>query len=397
MLVDKSIDISLRIVHFNLGHTNPESANGVDKTVFYLSKHLALSGHHVTVCDLIRKHKNKTAFSQFDCGYKRFPIFRLRFLLHPRLIQFLFENRKNIDVVHLHSVFIPEMALIAFLLRRFHIPYVVTPNGGYSEHALQQGHVLQKRLYKLVIEKPFLDKAVFIHAVSESELKAFEKYGVSSPYIYVPNGIELETIPTNLEVDYLERLIPEVRGRIKFLFCGRLDPLHKGLDILIQGFAKATERLPGGRLALVIVGPDKQGSLRNLQELASSLHCDGTVFFTGGLYGLDKWNALASADFFVHTSRWEGMPFALIEALAMAKPCLVTPGTNMAGFISKYGAGLVVDTDSQSIAAGFVKLFEIGRVQIEKMCSGARRLVMEELQWSVIVKRVQEAYMRVIS
>jgi len=45
----------MRIVHFLVGRCNPDSANGVDKTVYYLAKHQAVLGHDVAVFSLTTK------------------------------------------------------------------------------------------------------------------------------------------------------------------------------------------------------------------------------------------------------------------------------------------------------------------------------------------------------
>ena len=39
----------MRIVHFILGRCNPDSANGVDKTAYYLSKTQTSMGHQVSL------------------------------------------------------------------------------------------------------------------------------------------------------------------------------------------------------------------------------------------------------------------------------------------------------------------------------------------------------------
>ena len=42
-------------------------------------------------------------------------------------------------------------------------------------------------------------------------------------------------------------------------------------------------------------------------------------------------------DLFIHTFRFEGHPIAVLEALSYGIPCLLTPGTNMAGEVEAAG------------------------------------------------------------
>jgi glycosyltransferase involved in cell wall biosynthesis len=65
------------------------------------------------------------------------------------------------------------------------------------------------------------------------------------------------------------------------------------------------------------------------------------------VFGREKEALLDSAFVFVHTSRWEGMPFAVIEALATGCPVLVTPATNLGDYVEGFGAGVVVDGSAQ--------------------------------------------------
>ena len=61
----------------------------------------------------------------------------------------------------------------------------------------------------------------------------------------------------------------------------------------------------------------------------------------GPIAGADKKKVLKDADLFLHTSRSEGHPMGVLEALAYGIPCLLTPGTNMASEVAASGAKML--------------------------------------------------------
>ena len=77
---------------------------------------------------------------------------------------------------------------------------------------------------------------------------------------------------------------------------------------------------------------------------------EGLIEYKGGIYGDDKDQRLRKADLFILTSRYEGMPMGILEALSYGIPCIVTPGTNMADEISESNAGWVSSFNAQQIA-----------------------------------------------
>jgi glycosyltransferase involved in cell wall biosynthesis len=116
------------------------------------------------------------------------------------------------------------------------------------------------------------------------------------------------------------------------------------------------------------------------------------VHFAGPAYAGEKFDYLFSSHYFVHTSRWEGLSFSVIEALACGKPCLVTRPANPCGFIGPYHAGLEVDLSPSAIAKGFLQMSQLGVTQREKMESAALILVEKEFQWPEISQTVTDSY-----
>ncbi len=115
------------------------------------------------------------------------------------------------------------------------------------------------------------------------------------------------------------------RRQLRILLVGSLEQLYKSPDVLIKAVAAVARR--GLDLELTIVGDGKHR--RELEALAKTFGVRNRVRFTGNLAPGDPVRAeLDRADLFVLPSRTEGLPRALIEAMARGLPCL---GTSIGG------------------------------------------------------------------
>jgi glycosyltransferase involved in cell wall biosynthesis len=100
------------------------------------------------------------------------------------------------------------------------------------------------------------------------------------------------------------------------LAAGKLKP-QKGLDVLLEAFARLRERRPA---RLVVLG---EGDLRRaLAQQASGLGIEKDVAFPG--FVENPFRYMAAASVFVLSSRWEGLPGVLIQALACGCPVVST-------------------------------------------------------------------------
>ncbi len=147
------------------------------------------------------------------------------------------------------------------------------------------------------------------------------------------------------------------------------------------------------KAVLVLVGPAWRGSLLRLQEQAQQLGLDRQVAFTGPAFGEEKWAYLAGADVFVHPSRSEGIPFSVLEALAMGTPVLVSQAADP-GDIRTCGAGLTVEPRIDELSEALRAFARFSPAELERMGRRAQTLVEERYSWRTIAAQLVEAYQR---
>ena len=132
---------------------------------------------------------------------------------------------------------------------------------------------------------------------------------------------------------------------------GRLIHL-KGFDRLLAAFGKLAPKHPDWRL--VIIGEGEQRS--NLQQLIERLGLKESVQLAGFLN--NPVDVLRNADFFVLSSRTEGFPYALLEAMSCGLPAIAMECTSGPREIIRNGTDgiLVPDGDIEGLAAAMDRL-----------------------------------------
>lgn len=140
-------------------------------------------------------------------------------------------------------------------------------------------------------------------------------------------------------LEFLDRF-PHLQNTRFLLYLSRIHP-KKGLDLLLEAFAKTCVNDPG--LRLVIAGPDQVGWQSELQEQAKKLCISDKITWTGMLKDNVKWGAYLNADAFILPSHQENFGIVVAEALSCSLPVLISNKVNIWQEISKDNAGLVED------------------------------------------------------
>jgi len=368
---------NINIIHLVLGKANPKRMNGVNRVVHQLANTQATLGQSVAIWgianDLIanyperncptilyQQHKNKT--------------------LCPQLRKAISKLTSN-HVVHIHGAFIIEFYQVARLLRQKQIPYVFTPHGAFAKAAMQKNKWV-KKVYFQLLEKYLVKHAKAVQLLGEGEYNNLGEMTHLGQRKLIPNGMDFQQIPTDL--------VSKKDSNLTFGFLGRLDTYHKGLDLMLAGFKKYLDNGGKGKLELIGAGKDRPA----LEKLATDLGIIEHITFHGALFGLKKFHTLHQFDVFLHTSRMEGFPMAVLEAAALGIPCVTSEATNINAYIRENNAGIPLPNNTPNSIASIMGVCEdlYHQNQLVFLGENAKKMVKIAFDWKKIAQDLYQTY-----
>ncbi len=366
------------IIHCILGKANPSRANGVNKVVHALSQAQMQVHPNIEIWGITVNLTHN--YPQRAVQTRLFKQQTNPFKLDAQLYKALDQLKGQKVLFHLHGGFIPAFYTLQKALTKRNIQYVLTPHGAYNLKALEKSRG-RKSIYHFLFESALIRHAAYIHLIGASEQEMLaEKYPKT----------KIKLIANGQDVLYSYKHTKS-KDHLNFGFLGRIDMHTKGLDLLYSAMAKFAKL--NQPFTLHIVG--KGGEMQELKALGKSLNIDQHIIYHGAKYGEQKYAFLAELDIFFHPSRNEGMPGAVLEALSVETPCIVSKESNLANYINKAQAGLgMQELSASSLFKAIVNFTE----QITpKHRKNAKSLIENEFDWRVIACKHLSAYSAVLN
>lgn len=222
------------------------------------------------------------------------------------------------------------------------------------------------------LRRVYYRRADVVTANTEGVLEALRQLGTWQRLELLPNPLPAGT------GDPADAVAEGPRQR-EVLAVARLVP-QKGLDLLIRAWGRLQDdpRLHDWRLVLVGDGPERQA----LAALAAREGVSERVHFEG--FQPNPGRYLARASVFVLPSRYEGMPNALLEAMAAALPVVVTDASpGPLEMVDPEVTGLVVPRENvEALAAALARLLADSELRQRLGTAAAERL--HSLSWEVV-------------
>lgn len=242
----------------------------------------------------------------------------------------LIETHGPFDIVHGHSSKGGALARLAARWRK--VPSIYTPHAFVTlDPSLSP---LKRRLYG-TIERWLAGSTGKIIAVShDEEQHAIDQLRIARECLtVVPNGITQPPFPDRAS---LRAKLGLTDHDVAIGFVGRLAH-QKAPDVLLEAMALLND-LPQAKLLMVGSGPDEAAVKSQVERLGLS----GRVMLLGDVVGIEQFPAF---DLFCLSSRYEGMPYVLLEALAAGLPMVATRVGGVSMTVEHQQNGLIVEPD----------------------------------------------------
>ena len=287
--------------------------------------------------------------------------------------------RTGADTVHLNASldakgYWRDLAYwgVARLLRRRVINQV---HGGALPQEFFRGRALRTWLLRR-----FLVQSDAVTVLSSAELRAYRAFDARIKVRLVPNAID----PAGL---LEEPRAPGGGGPLRLAYLGRLARA-KGLLELVAALALLAGA--GRRFTLAVAG---SGPLE--AELAAAVRearLEERVRFLGSLAGADKARLWLESDVFPLPSHFEGLPYALLEAMAGGCVPVTTRLAAIPDVVREGEHGLFVPPrDPRALARALARLDD-DRAALERMSAACRRRVREHYTVERLARDLRELY-----
>jgi len=257
---------------------------------------------------------------------------------------------------HLHVHFGGPVSTVAMLAcQAWGFDYSITIHGPEEFYEVDACYLARK-----------IERAKFIFCISDFCRSQLMKY-------CDPAGWgKMHVVPLGIDTEEFRPVYREANLPLRIVCVGRLVPA-KGQHILLRGFSRL--RSKGHALQLIFVGdgPDRPSLEREVAEHALSNH----VTFCGALNHDRAREQVAQADIFALASFAEGIPVALMEAMAMGIPCVSTIIAGIPELIRDNIDGLLVPASSVESFSSAIESLVLDQELRQRLGASARARVIE--------------------
>ncbi|NLH39965.1 MAG: glycosyltransferase [Elusimicrobia bacterium] len=310
-----------------------------------------------------------------------------------KLLKRIMEESKNYDLIHLNGIF-DSYAIFTFFINK---PYVLSPRGTFMIDAYNKIFIkkIKKNIFINIIGRRIVKKAKNIHLLTNMEkkdfLSFFPKY--ENKIKVIPNGLNLNNFNTSIVSENLIKKFPAIKNKKLILYLSRIN-WKKGLDLLFPAFTKLVKE--NSDYHLLMAGDDDGDDYTlKMKNLVKELGILDSVTFTGLLVGEDKIEAFKRAEIFVLPSYSENFGVAIIEAMAWGVPIVISNKVGVYDDVEKNKAGIIVETNIESVYYGMKTLLENNNLRIE-ISKNAQKMVKEYYDIDKVTDNMIKMYEEVL-
>ncbi|MBT8439612.1 MAG: glycosyltransferase family 4 protein [Gammaproteobacteria bacterium] len=373
-------------------HVAATTTGGVGQVILDLLKHLDKDEFDVSVA-FGQGYWLDKEFATLDNRKQLLPLTRKISILgsiKSIIILYKLIKKEGFDIVHTHTSIGGLVGRIAAWLAG--VPVVIFHIHALASHPHQ--NPLKRKVF-WILER-LLD-LITDHYISVSE--EYKRQGCSSG-LFSPsrvdtiiNGAEPSPLPPKAKADTRAKLRKQLAIAPDTFVVGtvtRLEP-QKAVHVLIKGFSLFTQKHP--EVQLLIAG---DGYLHNqLELLTEKLDVHEQVHFLG--WRDDVRELLTVFDVFALSSRWEGLPIAILEAMSGRCPVISTSIGGIPEMIESELDGLLVPEDDDEMLFQALQRVYQNQALAERLAKNALNSFENKFSMARMIKQHEALYKRLFA
>ena len=348
--------------------------------VLSLARGLDRRTYHVTVVLPANLQRSIAAFER--AGVEVVPLPLRKVVWRPRAVTTLARLIRQRDfIVHVHSqeagLLSRVVAWMAGARRVIYTPQVI-------DIRRARWHWLY-----VLIERTLAHVTDVIVSVNEADRQRLIRWGIPPhKVVTIPNGIDLTAFEGPVDVGSLRRVMGLDEDRPLVMQVGRLSAQKDPLAF-VEGAVHIVRERPDTQFALVGEGPLRDAVAMRVREIG----LDGCLHLLG--YRDDAFRLIAAADVVSLTSRWEGTPHALLEAMAWSRPVVATAVNGCPEIVVDGVTGFLVPPGN--VTAWARRVIDLLNDPAMASAMGQRGRIRVEGKFSLreMVTRIERLYLRV--
>ena len=318
-------------------------------------------------------------------GIKAWALQRERFLDYStakKTYRLIKENK--FDLLHSHcgqfACIIAKLAGVPYLIETRHGLYL-------NFDQLDKVNFLRSLINKN--KAKFVDMTITVNKIDKKILS--EKFGAPENKIReVANGLDLEEIKSL-------KIAAQIKDELQIApGCNIVGTVarfteQKGLKYFVEAAKLIKEQIPNCKF--IIVG---DGELKNsLIKFAQNIGIYQEIIFTG--YRVDAVSILSIFDIFVLPSLWEGMPYTILEAMALKKPVVATNVFGNSEIVLNGKTGnLVSPRDSFAISKAVIALLK-NKDKAKKMGENGFHRIKTDFSGKKMTEKIEHIYLELLN
>jgi glycosyltransferase involved in cell wall biosynthesis len=366
----------------------PHVDGGVERVVCQLAQGYARRGHDVRVFTLNTREAPDFEVVMPNLRVYRAPATQLSGLLKvqssvsTKLYGLANDELQSFpaDVIHAHTTFFYSSLVAAALSKRHGVPMVTTLHvGSLGEMPLRTRFMAG--VYERTLGTLIMAQSKTVVAVSHAVAGHAERAGVN------PN--KLTVIANGVDVDEYRPAFYKGADRLRIACVGRLIG-NKGPQHLLEAVPALLGVAPEAEVVFVGDGP----MLETLQARTAELGLEENVTFLGSRDDVPE--ILRDSDVFVRPSLTEGMPLAVLEAMACGLPVIATAVGGTGEVIRHLQNGMLVQPcDHAGLVKALIDIALDDRLR-HRLGENARRSVEEDYSWERVIEANLDIYDEVL-